>query len=86
MSDSITIPNPVPHSSHRIPLANLSPQIHLSQFAIQKIKIGKKLLVINVENEVSNIIHVQWVSLHLLKASTTMDKYFCHNDILTVYT
>ena len=56
---SITIPNPVPHSRHRLPVANPSPNL---QF--KKIKIGIKTTgPIKVENEVLNIIRMYSVVL-----------------------
>ena len=62
-------PNSVPHSRHRLARADPSPQIHLLQFAIHK---NCKAAGSKVENEISNIVHVQ-CSLHLQKAGTMMD-------------
>ena len=54
------------------------PPIHLLQFAIHK---NCKTTCPKVENEISNIVHVQCI-LHLLKARTTMDIFLPHSYIL----
>ena len=72
---------PVPHSKHRLEVADPSPQIHLLRFAIHK---NCKTTCPKVENEISNIVHVQCI-LHLLKARTTMANIFLSHSYILVF-
>ena len=65
----------------RLAVVDPSPQTHLLQFAIHKIV--KLQVLLKVENEISNIVHVWW-SLHLLKAKSTMDNIFLSHSYILV--
>ena len=72
---------PVPHSRHRLAVADPSPQS--IYYNLQFTRIVRKTTCPVVENEIWNIVHVQ-CSLHLLKARTMMDNIFLsHSYILT---
>ena len=74
---------PVPHSRHRLVVVDPSPPImHLLWFAI--IRKNCKTTCPKVENEISNIVHVQRI-LHLLKARTTMDNIFFSHSYIFVF-
>ena len=62
-------------------VADPSPPIHLLRFAIHK---NCKTTCPKVENEISNIVHVQCI-LHLLKARTTMDNIFLSHSYILVF-
>ena len=71
---------PVPHSKHRLVVADPSPQPFIAICNSKNCKTtGPK-----VENEILNIVHVQ-CSLHLLKARTTMDDIFLSHSYILVF-
>ena len=73
---------PVPHSKHRLAVADPSPQS--IYYNLQFTRIVRKTTCPVIENEIWNIVHVQ-CSLHLLKARTMMDNIFLSHSYIFIF-
>ena len=76
----LPISYPVPHSRHRLAVADPSPNPFITVCNLQNCKTTCP----KVGNEILNIVHVQFI-LHLLKTRTTMDNIFLSHSYILVF-